>query len=288
MKSNNEDVKTQFNLLMVFMPLQSIFLCYLVFDFSVRNDAQINSPLGIIVVLLSIALIFITMIILDKYRKAQMYQKEYELGLVRLRMQIEHYQEFYREQEKVKVMRHEMNNKLVAITGLLNANRDKEAIDQLLKMQVDAMDNEHAVNTGFPPIDAIISTKIVRSVEHGIEIRYTIMIDGDLFVDQFDIAVIVANALDNAIEGILRSTDISKVVKLNISRTGDYISIIVENYASGPIYENFQTSKQDKKNHGFGIAQMNEITLKYDGSFRPSYDPDTRKFSLKIMLKNIR
>jgi hypothetical protein len=54
------------------------------------------------------------------------------------------------------------------------------------------------------------------------------------------LAVIIANALDNAIKGILRSCDVEKTVFLDIARAGEYISVIVENSASSPIDDNFK------------------------------------------------
>jgi len=119
------------------------------------------------------------------------------------------------------------------------------------------------------------------------DIKYLILIDDDLHINQFDMAVVIANALDNAIEGIQRSTgDIEKLISLDIHRASDYVSIIVENNASGPVYSDFPTSKLDKKNHGFGMSQMEAISKKYNGSFRPSFDSEKRRFLLKVILKN--
>jgi len=286
LKSNRDDAEMQFNILMVFMPIQSIILSYIVFDYSVKTNTQINSPLGIVAIFFSISLIFITMLFIEKQRKALVYKKEFELGQTRLKMQIEHYQEIYQEQNKVKMMRHDMSNNLLSISGLLNSGNVKGAVARINNMQEQTISIGNIVNTGLPPIDAILSAKVARAGKYDIDIEYTIIIDGELNIDQFDIAVIIANALDNAIEGIERSKDIEKTISLNINRTGEYVLIIIENYATGPIYDDFQTSKQDKKNHGFGMVQMKEVAQKYGGSFCPFYNSETGKFSLKIMLTN--
>jgi sensor histidine kinase regulating citrate/malate metabolism len=226
------------------------------------------------------------MIVLEKQRKALTYRKDYELGQTKLKMQIVHYQEIYKEQQELKSMRHDICDKYIAISGLLNSGQTQEAIEQINKMHEHVIKESDIVNTGFPAIDAVLSVKKAKANESGIDLMISVMLEGDLYIDQFDLAVILANALDNAIEGIQRSVDIEKTIKLSMSRVTDYISIIVENFASGPIYGGFKTSKPDVKNHGFGMTQMMEMTKKYNGSFRPLYNDEVKKFSLKIMLRN--
>jgi len=285
-KSSKQDVNTQFNLLMASMPIQSIILCYIVFDYSVKTGTQNSSPLGIAAVFLSLLLIFITMFILDKQKKALANQKENDLVQMRQKMQIEHYRNLYQEQHAIKSIRHDINNNMIAISGMLKAGQIQKATDRIDEIHERVMSKAHTVDTGLPPIDAILSEKIAKGKEIGIDIAYTILVDNELSIDQFDIAVIVANALDNAIEGTLRSVNVDKKITLNISRIAEYISILIENNATGPVFEGFKTSKPDNMNHGFGMAQMRAIAQKYNGSFQPNYNSDAKRFSLKIMLKN--
>jgi len=285
-KGNKYDSGKQFNILITFMPIQSIIICYLVIDYSIKADMPTSSPTGVIAVILSISLIFIMMFILSKQRKAMIYKRESELNKTRLDMQLEHYKEIYQEQQRVKSMRHDMNNNLFALSGILNAGNVHDAIEKINEILNEVVKVTDIVDTGNPPIDAILSVKTTKAIENGIMINHTVVIDGELYVDQFDIALIIANALDNAIEGIQRSTDIDKTIALSINRVSEYISILIENNASGPVYSDYQTSKPDKKNHGFGMTQMKDIVQKYNGSFRPLYDEETKRFLLKIMLEN--
>ena len=286
MKGRKQSGEWQFNLLMAFMPLQSIILCYVILIHSLHADIYNTSIIRIIAIILSIVLIVLTMIILNKQQKALVYKRDYEVAQARLKMQIEHYQAIYQEQQRVKSIRHDINNNLIAISGMLKENQVQEAVAQISKICDNVVKMSDTVNTGFPPIDAILSTKIAKAREFDIEIVYSILIDGELYIDQFDIAVILANALDNAIEGIIQSDNVERKVAVNISRAVEYISIFIENNATGLIYNDFQTTKPDVKNHGFGMIQMMEVAQKYNGSLRPSYDSQLKKFTLKGMLKN--
>ena len=72
---------------------------------------------------------------------------------------------------------------------------------------------------------------------------------------------------------------------MEVSRN-KYIDILVENIAKGPINANFQTTKPDKANHGFGLAHIKAVASRYNGVATPSFDPVDGKFILRVMLKN--
>jgi sensor histidine kinase regulating citrate/malate metabolism len=98
--------------------------------------------------------------------------------------------------------------------------------------------------------------------------------------------VIVASALDNAIEGIERSGEVERTIKLSVDVKADYILVVVDNHASGPVSEGFRTTKPDGADHGFGLQQMRSIAGKYDGAVTPGFDTKSGRFSLNVLLKN--
>jgi len=202
-------------------------------------------------------------------------------------MQIEHYQQLYDAQTEVKSIQHNIRNKMLAISGLLAggcAQSAKERVDEIYSSVVDA---SRVVNTGLPPVDAVLASKTFEAKKSGIIIEHRVVLGDGITVEQFDLAVIVATALDNAIEGVLRSTtDVGRCILLNIGRTDEIISIVVTNSSSGPMEHDFRTTKSDKRNHGFGLVQLRSIAQKYDGNVNPSYDRKTEQFMLKILLKN--
>ena len=142
------------------------------------------------------------------------------------------------------------------------------------------------ISTGVPEIDAVLSAKVDKAANCDINVTAKIAFKHELNVNAYDLSGIIANALDNAIEGILRSTNVERKIYLNMQSSVNFVSVIVENYASGLMHDDFQTTKQDKVNHGFGMKQMSDVALKYGGDFRPEYDCKNMRFSLRILLKN--
>jgi len=131
----------------------------------------------------------------------------------------------------------------------------------------------------------IDSFSISKAQDCDIRITDNIILEKDLKIDSFDLASLLANALENAIEGIKRSDGVERKITLYIDSKPDVISIVIENNTTGPVLSNFQTTKKDKKSHGFGLPQMKAIVNKYNGDIHPKYDPETGKFTLSILLR---
>ena len=286
MKGYQKKSGNQFNWIMLLMPLQSIIICFIVYFHSINIDEIQAFPLGMISILLSLTLIFVTMFIVKNLQKAVAYKHDYELALVKLNTQIEHYKKLYQAQYEVRAIRHDLNNELIAISGMLDDSRIQEALEYISEMTSSISKTSAITDTKNPALDAVINAKIDKAEKSGAHIISKITIGSDSLIDGFDLAGIVAAALDNAIEGILRSCGVEKEIYLSIDDKSGFISIVVENYTSGLVHTDFQTTKSDKSNHGFGIAQMRAIAEKYGGIVEPKYDQKLKKFSLNVLLKN--
>jgi len=285
---NKHESDRRFNLLMAIMPIQSIVLCFIVYRYSVNNDMLQTSALGLIAVTISLFLVFIFMLVLRNQRTALEYKKDYELAQASLRIQIEYHQKLYEAQHEVRSIQHEMRTNLIAISGSLSDGLVDESLARINRILDGIKRTENVVETGLPAVDAVLSAKLAKANESGIKIVYKVMIDSEMSIDQFDLSVIVANSLDNAIEGIERSNDVDRRILMSITSESDYIQILVENPTVEPIGNDFGTSKTDKTNHGFGIPQMRAIAQKYDGCIQAGFNTENKRYLLNILLKSPR
>lgn len=87
-------------------------------------------------------------------------------------------------------------------------------------------------------------------------------------VDDIDLAVLVGNLMDNAIDAISKLDRKEKLIEVNLSVKGGYQNIIIKNDVDGPVMDNNKylfTTKEDKRSHGFGLKSVKSITEKYNG-----------------------
>ena len=96
----------------------------------------------------------------------------------------------------------------------------------------------------------------------------------------------LGNALDNAIESVLKIEDIQKrFISIQIKRKSQMTIISIKNYC----LQDFQfsnnslvTSKQEKSEHGYGLKSIKSIVSKYNGHTKIKIE-DTI-FALNIIL----
>ncbi|MEG2640551.1 MAG: GHKL domain-containing protein, partial [Bacilli bacterium] len=76
------------------------------------------------------------------------------------------------------------------------------------------------------------------------------------------------NAIDNAIEYLLKKDMDKRFIRLHVKGINDMISIHIENYCDDDIQivDGLpKTTKADKLYHGFGTISMKKIVESYDG-----------------------
>ena len=130
---------------------------------------------------------------------------------------------------------------------------------------------DSSVRTGNDALDTILTEKCLYCEKHGITL--SCIADGRAldFVEPTDLYSFFGNALDNAIEAVERLDDPERrSIGLVVRRTGDMVSVHVENYFDGQVSfggEGLpQTRKGDEANHGFGVRSMRMIAEGLGGS----------------------
>ena len=123
---------------------------------------------------------------------------------------------------------------------------------------------------------------------HNYQIEFTCVVDGELlnFMYVTDICTIFGNALDNAIEHVLMLPNPEKrIIHMEISLRKQFLYAEIRNYCDGEvrIRNGFPvTTKQDAKNHGFGIKSISYAVKKYGGTIQ--FGVKDHFFSMRILI----
>lgn len=123
--------------------------------------------------------------------------------------------------------------------------------------------------TGNAALDTVLREKALLCQEY--EIKFSCMADGKAleFMDTLDVYALFGNALDNAVESVMREEDKEKrLINMRITKQMQILYIHLDNYCREPVrFEDGLpvTSKKDRENHGFGLRSIRHIAKKYDG-----------------------
>lgn len=190
-------------------------------------------------------------------------------------------------------LRHDMRSHITNISLLVKnvAGSVNEELESYIgKMEETVSKLDFTYQTGNPITDIIIHQKGQEAEKKQIQFKVDFAYPPNLLIDIYDIAVILNNALENAIEAC-RKTKGNKQIKLHSYVKGSLFFIEVENDFSEDIVIEEESglpvsSKEKGKLHGIGISNIQRCAKKYKGDIDIEIsDTDGRKkFSLTVMM----
>lgn len=195
---------------------------------------------------------------LDMEKKLSGMQSEYNL-------QKEMAEEIERIQNQSRLLKHDMKNHTMVMLSYFEENKIDEAkvyageiLDKLNRMYT-------YVNVGNSLLNYIINNKLSTAKEAGVEIKAEVENLAFDYMDAVDFSALFNNVLDNAIKGALNSKEKKLEVKILSKKGMDTITI--KNSIDVSVLESNPdlVSTKEEPGHGFGIAQIKNITEKYKG-----------------------
>ena len=171
--------------------------------------------------------------------------------------------------EKTKAFRHDLQNHLSVLGGLLRAGRTGEAQAYLQKLEAVSSELAPPCRTGNPAVDVLLAEKLALARDRGIDAGAALRLPEGL--DGFDLCVIFANALDNA----LAACDLvgeGAFLRIRDRRQGELYCLSFENSCRpGPAAE-----------PGIGLSNVRAVAEKYRGTMELRQDGGC--FRLDVLL----
>lgn len=229
--------------------------CYKIREFGFQMTTLIAS------ILLTVANLLIFNLI-DKQNDYIKTKQQLYFAKNHIKNQISHYDELYRYQYDMRIFKHDVKNRLLALIGLLNGGKADKALAEL-KSDLDMLDESanSIVNTGNPIIDAVIQSKINIAKSKNIIIDISSKLTKQIKIDSLELGVLLGNALDNAIEAAEEVSGKHKnTVYVSLITAEELLSIEIKNLVESNIdTKRLLTQKSDKQNHGYGIKSIQTI-----------------------------
>ena len=210
----------------------------------------------------------------------------------------EHIQAMNRTYAGIRSMKHDMKNQLAVVHELMRQMGQAQERSQELETYVKALERtadslEPKFKTGSVVADAVINLKYHEALEAMPDIK--IEADGLAFpatlrIENYDIAVILCNGLDNAIEACrkLREGEERRICLFSFQR-GSFFFLKIENSFDGCLLyrkglEFPATNKGEERLHGIGFLNMRASARKYYGDV--DWKAEQGKFYLTVMMRD--
>lgn len=213
-----------------------------------------------------------------------------ENQMVQMQREIEEIQDIYAD---MRGLRHDLKSHLESIAAVIRriSGKDKEELDNYIeKMETTVSRLDFAYRTGNPITDIIIHQKKQEAEKHDISFEADFTYPDKQQIDVYDIAIVLNNALENAIEAS-RNAPGKKTISLRSYMKGNLFFIEVENDCMSGIIFDRETglpvsSKAEKQLHGLGMENIQRCAKKYMGGIDITIHGtgDRKKFNLTIMM----
>ena len=249
------------NFPLILVPLCSIAIIWFMIYF------EINLSMEIVVV--SVGLLLINFLILYLYNiLIGTLIQQYDNKL--LKQQVQMYENqlnvIIQTENQVKSFQHDMKHHMNEIKLMAMQYKDTNIQKYIDCMAQYIQNPEEIVSSGNMEIDSLLNYMLRKAKEVLDKVNVEIKIPREM-KGMFDINIILANLLENAIEAA--STTTEKLLNVNLSVSKGLLKIRIENSYKSTIFEEtkgLQTTKKDKKNHGIGLKNVQQIVDKHNGT----------------------
>lgn len=200
-----------------------------------------------------------------------------------LQRQYEQYRQSRENIEAINRKYHDLKHQI----GVIRLESSEEKREEYLNQLELGMEGIGPMQkTGSDVLDTILFNKLLYCAKHSITL--TSVVDGAQlgFMDAMDICSIFGNALDNAIESVLKLEDKEKrLIRMAVFAQNNFLMIRVENYFESTLQMEggeFKTTKKSKDHHGYGIKSIRYTAERYGGSV--SIEAKDNWFHLRVLI----
>ena len=207
----------------------------------------------------------------------------------------EHMGEMERVYSGIRGMRHDMKNTISLIMQLVAGKEEElQAYLEELNQTMDRL--EFRFKTGNTVVDTLLNMKYHEIASTVPDLQMDVeglQFPEKLFIQSYDIGIVLGNAVDNAMEACrklkAKEPDAEAFIRISSFQKRELFFLKVENSFDGKVVRKPQnefpvTDKADRENHGIGLANIKSTAEKYQGTM--DFKVKGRVFILSVMMKN--
>ena len=242
-----------------------VFCAYFIFVASwpgsyLQNDSQIVYVYAAVIPLI-IVYIAVFKSLYDLYR-IQVEQHNAALLAVQITALKEKLQKVKEVEEGIRIQRHDLRHQLQTVTELV-AQGDRDAALKFLDAAQTRLDEHTVTRWCRPPVlDAVFSSYFDQAKNNGIPVEARISLSDTLSVDEGELAIVLANALENAIHANLELPRDQRKILCKIVGSP---SVMLE--ISNPCTDNISFDSNglpvaQREGHGLGVQSISAFCRK--------------------------
>lgn len=273
----------------VLMIMLFAIICFLIQIYKYELSEEILTGIENAICGIFMLVLIINMISFEIFKISIFQAKEYAEEKARLEMyemQRAHYRLTTEQIKKLSALRHDFRNHLYVIAERIRREEKDEAIAYIDKIGATIQEASNIIVAENEILATILTVKNMICKNKDIEFQCKISCE-KLFIEDMDLNTVVSNLMDNAIEASEKCEKGKRKITFKIKDVKQFIAIECCNTCKEKSAEKryiFQTTKDNKEEHGYGIENIKETVEKYGG--RAEFSSMDGVFCAKIMMEN--
>lgn len=236
---------------------------------------------SLLMCVVALYVIFFRMIRLT-HRQARS-QREIQQTRQFLALQQEQYRRILENIHQTRRMRHDFHHHMATIQGYLQEGSPQEAQMYINRYLEQAKGYELTQLCENPTINALVSHYQAQAKDWGISFSVRVDVGASLEIAHEDLAVLLGNLLENAMEAAARAAAGTRCIQVNILSAGKILAITVDNSFDGTVHMSGARYLSTKPQHdGLGLESISEIAARYEGAAEFSHEKNL--FHASVML----
>jgi len=166
-------------------------------------------------------------------------------------------------------MRHSLN----ILLSLIENNSNEEAVKYIRELRSDLQSSKQIEYCRNRIINAVLLVYISRAEDHGIEIEADLDIPENINYSSNDIAILIANALENAYNASIKQPEGARKITMQAKHSDNKLAIKINNKFEGEVHFNESGLPETiEDGHGIGTLSMLSIIDSIDGHLSCSHN----------------
>ncbi len=221
--------------------------------------------IGIHLSIILAAMAILIVVYSNTYMKEKQRREEYAQTIeAHVRQQLYYMENLEQLIGKLKSERHDYNNHLSVIHGLLESDETDKAKSYAAALVKNAVEYQSIVNVPYPAVRALLNHKLSIARESGIALKLDVGLPENLNLSEFDLTAILGNLLDNSMEACA-GIHSEPYLEFTLKYQPNYLVIRISNpFLNAPEDMN-RSTKPDGENHGFGLKNVKYLVERHNG-----------------------
>lgn len=177
--------------------------------------------------------------------------------------------------EHYRRFQHDIDNHFLVLSGLFREKKYDEAGEYFEHLHGASDRLLIGIETGNPVADILLNEKIRFARSNGIIVKYDVNFPPDCFVEDMDLCIILANALDNAIQACMSEDKGEPEIWITVRKRYHFLVLEIVNTDFG----------HGKPEFGTGLKNIKHTVEKYEGTMEIESGGDTFRLTILLCMK---